>query len=115
MRGWAGRIIGYAVLAGMVGLTCFAVRVNLIGGIFVRDPQAVTRAITIEYERRTEPLWRLPGGLYFAWPEGSGELVLSCANGRRVERAIVVPYMTFRSTILPEDCSDRLSEIGGKR
>jgi hypothetical protein len=103
-RGWAGLLARYAVLGGLVGLTFFGVRLNLVGGIFVRDPQALTRAITIEYAHRTAPLLRLPGGLYFAWPEGSGELVLSCANGRRVERVIVVPNISLRLTVMPSDC-----------
>ena len=107
MRGagaWGALLARFAALGAVVGLACFGVRVNLIGGIFVRDPLAVARAIAIEYDDRKAPLWRLPGRLYFGWPEGSGELVLSCANGRRVERTIVVSGLSQHLTLQPLDC-----------
>jgi hypothetical protein len=107
MRGagsWGRLLAGYAVLGSIVALTFFAVRVNLQGGIFLRDPQGLLNGAAVDYGDRIVPMWRAPGGLYFAWPEGGGELVLRCANGERVERMIIVPRIAARITLTPGDC-----------
>jgi hypothetical protein len=84
-------------LAGGFGaLLLLALAIALAGSVVVRDRTGEVARAIVTNDRETQPLLRLPGGLFVAIPLMEGTIEIECRDGSRHRNGYVTGHMHIR-------------------
>jgi hypothetical protein len=61
--------------------------------VVIDSTGSIVSATITDSSGATQPLHRLPGGLFYTIPRADGAIVLCCRNGAREQWGYVTPYL----------------------
>lgn len=98
----AGYRVGIAAIVAVIALAVL----YLAGSIVVVDrEQQVASARVITSDGRAQPLYSLPGSVFYTVPRLEGEVEVHCRNGSTARWGYVTPNLHTRLEVQPgSDC-----------
>ena len=93
-----------------MALALLSIALSLAGSAVVRDRSGQVASAVVTDGLRTQPLWRLPGGLFVAIPRIEGTIEVRCRDGTSHQQGYVTGHMHTWVVVEGPEC-DRPVEV----